>query len=348
MSFRLLIKVVALASTCWLSVSQAWAENRIALVIGNSSYKSVTALPNPANDAKAMTRFLASAGFQVLQAPDLTQSDMRRTFGNFASLVAEKGPDTVALVFYAGHGLQVDGENYLVPVDASIQREADVPLQAMRLADLMNALASVSAKTKLVILDACRNNPFGAKMAQSVRTRSVMRGLAQVEPSGNVLVAFAAKDGTLAADGGGRNSPFTEALLKHIETPGLEINFLFRNVRDDVIRTTNRIQQPFVYGSLSKEAIYLNPPTPGLVAPPVAPSPAADEIAWAFIKDNKDAAALKRFIEQFPTSRLRPQAEARIEELARKVQPAQRMTTPTTPKRGDAKCFSFQGRQFCE
>jgi len=122
MSLRNLIKVAALASTCWMSVSQALAENRIALVIGNSNYTSVTALPNPANDAKAMTNFLNSAGFQVVQAPDLTQSDMRRTIADFAKKVTEKGPDTVALVFYAGHGLQVDGENYLVPVDAQIER----------------------------------------------------------------------------------------------------------------------------------------------------------------------------------------------------------------------------------
>src|SRR5215831_14479955 len=147
MSLRFFIKLAALASTCWMSIGDAWAENRIALVIGNSSYTSVSALPNPANDAKAMTKFLSSAGFQVMQAPNLTQADMRRTIGNFASMVAEKGPDTVALVFYAGHGLQVDGENYLVPVDAQIEREADVPLQAMRLADVMNALASVPSKT---------------------------------------------------------------------------------------------------------------------------------------------------------------------------------------------------------
>src|SRR5215208_869125 len=132
MSFRLLLKVAALASICWMSIGDALAENRIALVIGNSNYATVTALPNPANDAKAMTKFLSSAGFQVLQAPNLTQNDLRKTIGNFASMVAEKGPDTVALVFYAGHGLQVDGENYLVPVDATIQREADVPLQSLR------------------------------------------------------------------------------------------------------------------------------------------------------------------------------------------------------------------------
>src|SRR3982074_1508504 len=156
MSLRFLIKFAALASTCWISVGTAFAENRIALVIGNSNYTAVTALPNPANDAKAMTNFLNSAGFQVVQAPDLTQGDMRRTIADFAKTVTDKGPDTVALVFYAGHGLQVDGENFLVPGDAQIEREADVPLQAMRLADLMNMLASVPGNSRFVFLVACR------------------------------------------------------------------------------------------------------------------------------------------------------------------------------------------------
>jgi uncharacterized caspase-like protein len=253
MSFRLLIKVVALASTCWLSVSQAWAENRIALVIGNSSYKSVTALPNPANDAKAMTRFLASAGFQVLQAPDLTQSDMRRTFGNFASLVAEKGPDTVALVFYAGHGLQVDGENYLVPVDASIQREADVPLQAMRLADLMNALASVSAKTKLVILDACRNNPF------SEINKTTGRGLAIVDAPSGSLVSYSTAPGTEAQDGDGANSPYTAALIKIASEPGLPIEQALKRVRLAVNDATAKQQTPWESSSLTSEFAFVAP-----------------------------------------------------------------------------------------
>src|SRR5262245_23099017 len=137
MSLRFVIKVAALASTCLMSISQAFAENRIALVIGNSSYTSVAALPNPANDARAMASFLSSAGFQVVQAPNLSQGEMRKTIGDFASMVADKGPDTVAFVFYAGHGVQVDGENFLIPVDAQIKRETDVPLQAMRLADVM-------------------------------------------------------------------------------------------------------------------------------------------------------------------------------------------------------------------
>jgi uncharacterized caspase-like protein len=247
MSFRLLLKVAALASTCWMSIGDALAETRIALVIGNSNYASVSALPNPANDAKAMTRFLTSAGFQVLQAPDLKQSDMRRTIGNFASLVAEKGPDTVALVFYAGHGVQVDGENYLVPVDANIQREADVPLQAMRLADLMNALSSVPSKTKLVILDACRNNPF------SDINKTTGRGLAIVDAPSGSLVSYSTAPGTEAQDGDGNNSPFTTALLKIGQEPGLPIEQALKRIRLAVNEATGRQQVPWESSSLTTE-----------------------------------------------------------------------------------------------
>jgi uncharacterized caspase-like protein len=251
MSFRLILKVVALASTCGLSISQAQAESRIALVIGNASYKSVSALPNPANDAKAMTRFLASAGFQVLQAPDLTQSDMRRTIGNFASMVAEKGPDTVALVFYAGHGLQVDGENYLVPVDASIQREADVPLQAMRLADLMNALSSVPAKTKIAILDACRNNPF------SDINKTTGHGLAIVDAPSGSLVSYSTAPGTEAQDGDGANSPFTAALIRFASEPGLPIEQALKRVRLAVNEATAKQQTPWESSSLTSEFAFV-------------------------------------------------------------------------------------------
>src|SRR5215470_8478375 len=191
-----------------MSVSQALAENRMALVIGNSNYTTVTALPNPAHDAKAMAKFLASAGFQVMQAPNLTQADMRRTIGNFAGMVAERGPDTVALVFYAGHGLQVDGENYLVPIDASIQREADVPLQATRLADVMNALAAVPSKSRIIILDACRNNPF------SDINKTSGRGLAIVDAPTGSLVSYSTAPGTEAQDGDGANSPYTTAFTR--------------------------------------------------------------------------------------------------------------------------------------
>jgi uncharacterized caspase-like protein len=247
MSLRNLVKLAALATTCWMSVGQALAENRIALVIGNSSYTSVTALPNPANDAKAMTNFLNSAGFQVVQAPDLTQSDMRRTIADFAKTVTEKGPDTVALVFYAGHGLQVDGENFLVPVDARIEREADVPLQAMRLNDLMNALSSVPSKSRIVILDACRNNPFSAI------NKTAGRGLAIVDAPNGSIVSYSTAPGTEALDGDGQNSPYTTALMKIGHEPGLQIEQLLKRVRLDVSNTTARQQFPWESSSLTVE-----------------------------------------------------------------------------------------------
>src|SRR5262249_25462730 len=150
-------------------------ETRIALVIGNSAYKTVTVLPNPANDAKLFTDFLKAAQFEVIDAPNLSQSELRRTIREFSSLVTQKGPDTVALIYYAGHGLQVEGENYLLPVDADIKSEADVAIEAVRLNDLMTALAWTTSKTRIVILDACRNNPF------SDINRTTGRGLAIVD-----------------------------------------------------------------------------------------------------------------------------------------------------------------------
>jgi uncharacterized caspase-like protein len=230
-----------------MSVSHALAENRMALVIGNSNYATVTALPNPANDAQTMAKFLSSAGFRVLQAPDLSQNDMRRTISNFASMVAEKGPDTVALVFYAGHGLQVDGENYLVPVDASIQREGDVPLQAVRLADLMNALAAIPSKARIVILDACRNNPF------SEINKTAGRGLAIVDAPNGSLVSYSTAPGTEAQDGEGANSPFTSAFVKIGQEPSLPIEQALKRVRLAVNDATNRQQTPWESSSLTSE-----------------------------------------------------------------------------------------------
>jgi uncharacterized caspase-like protein len=247
MSLRFFIKLAALASTCWLGISPALAENRIALVIGNSNYTAVTALPNPANDAKAMSRFLRAAGFEVVEAPDLTQSDMRRTIGNFANAASDKGPDTVALVFYAGHGLQVDGENYLVPIDARIEREADVPLQAVRLADVMNALATIRSKSNIVILDACRNNPFSAI------NKTTGRGLAIVDAPNGSLVSYSTAPGTEALDGDKDNSPFTAALTKIGQEPGLPIEQLLKRVRLDVSNVTERQQYPWESSSLTAE-----------------------------------------------------------------------------------------------
>jgi uncharacterized caspase-like protein len=161
-----------------------------------------------------------------------------------------------AVVFYAGHGMEIDGVSYLIPTDAELARDTHVTDETISLTQVQ-AKVDAASKLGLVILDACRNNPFLERMARSVgATRSVARGLANVEPEGNVLVAYSAKHGTTALDGAGANSPFTEALLKFIEEPGLEINFLFRKVRDEVRTKTQRQQEPFLYGSLSSEPLY--------------------------------------------------------------------------------------------
>jgi uncharacterized caspase-like protein len=163
-----------------------------------------------------------------------------------------------ALVYFAGHGLGLNGTTYLIPVDAELKRDTHVPDETMAL-DRVQAKVDAASKLGLVVLDACRNNPFIARMNRSRATRSLGRGLANVEPEGNVLVAYAAKHGTVAEDGARANSPFTQALLAHIEEPGLEINILFRKVRDLVRKSTNGRQDPFVYGSLGAELLYFKP-----------------------------------------------------------------------------------------
>ncbi|MGY3696092.1 putative caspase-like protein [Bradyrhizobium sp. USDA 3240] len=197
------------------------------------------------------------------------------TFQRTKDLVAQFERDAldsdISVIYYAGHGVEAYGENWMIPIDAQALRDGDLSDEAINLKTLSTDVAK-SKLLGLIILDACRDNPLMPGKTQSAAinssdsgsdasqpSRSVKRGLALTEPSGNVLIAFAAKDGTTANDGDGRNSPFTTALLKHIETPGLEVNFLFRRVRDDVMFATRGAQQPYVYGSLSRTEVFLKP-----------------------------------------------------------------------------------------
>lgn len=241
-----------------IGLTPAAAEQRLALVIGNSAYKHTGVLPNPKNDATAVAEALERIGFDgVTLKFDQGYEALRRTIRDFGQ--AAKDAD-VAVVFFAGHGMEIAGQNYLVPIDAKLASDRDVEFEAVKLDTVLRQVES-ARKLRLVILDACRNNPLGTKMKRSKgATRSVSRGLKSVEPDGDVLVAFAAKHGTVAEDGSGSNSPYTKALLRHLETPGLEINFLFRRVRDSVRKETSRRQEPFTYGSLGSEAVYLSPP----------------------------------------------------------------------------------------
>ena len=294
----------------------ASAQTKVALVIGNSAYRSVPALSDPAHDAADVAASFERLGFSVRQVTDATYEDMRRALLEFGRKASDA---EMAVVFFAGHGMEVGGENWLVPVDAELRIDVNAEQEAIALRSVMLTVSSAS-KLGMVMLDACRNNPFLAKMSRTVLTRSVDRGLARIEPTNNVLVAYASRDGTVASDGSGRNSPFTSALLEHIETPGLEINFLFRNVRDEVVAATKGAQQPFVYGSLSKEAIYLKPP--------VSTLPGPDEAAWGLLKETTDDAALRRFAQQYPSSPLQPQAQARIAALATAQAAKQQVPSP--------------------
>lgn len=236
------------------SSGQPRPQGRVALVIGNSAYRHVGALANPVNDAKAVAEALRRLGFaSVTELKDATRAQME---GALKDLGDRSATAEWAMIFFAGHGIEIGGNSYLIPVDASLKRDTHVEDEAISLARAMSKVEGAS-RIGLVILDSCRDNPFVARMSRSAAaTRSVSAGLAPVEPDGNVLVAYAARHGTVAQDGAGRHSPFTEALLAHIEEPGLEINFLFRKVRDTVRRQTERRQEPFVYGSLGSDPVY--------------------------------------------------------------------------------------------
>jgi tetratricopeptide (TPR) repeat protein len=236
-----------------LSSLGATAEQRIALVVGNGGYKNVQHLRNPPNDSTDLAASLEKKGFKVTLLVDATHEEMRSELIKFGNSAINAD---IAVFYFAGHGIEIGGKNWLIPIDAELKYDADMDKETIDLNSIMQRLST--AAFSLIVLDACRNNPFAARMKQTNPVRSADRGLGRIRPTRNVLVEYAARDGTTASDGDGRNSPFTTALLQHLETPGLEVDLLFRRVRDSVIAFTNGNQQPFAYGSLSKTKVYLN------------------------------------------------------------------------------------------
>jgi uncharacterized caspase-like protein len=264
-----------LAVALMFGAQPAFAGKRVALVLANSAYQHAPPLANPVNDGAVMAKTLKDAGFDVVDSRhDLTALDTRRVLREFAD--ATRDAD-IAVVYYAGHGIEVDGSNYLIPVDAKLERDTDVYDEALSL-DRVLVAVEPAKQLRLVILDACRDNPFGRTMRRTVASRGIGRGLAQVEPtSTNTLIAYSAKAGFTAQDGDGANSPFTVALSKHLTTPGLDVRRAFGFVRDDVLRSTANKQEPFVYGSLGGEDVPLVPvKAVAAVAPAPAINPQAD------------------------------------------------------------------------
>ena len=258
--FRHALPKLMISAAMLLGSHAAFAENRLALVIGQSAYRSVPALPNPANDAKAVSQLLTDSGFEVSTASDLSQGQMREQVSAFAGKVAARGADTVALVFYAGHGLQIDGENYLVPIDVNPKREADIPLQAVRLNDILNTLASVPSKMRILMLDACRNNPFPDLNKTSGGGLAIVD--AKIGAPGTFL-SFSTSPGAVAEDGSGANSPYTAALLSAGKESGIPIEETFKRVRVAVNKSTDGRQTPWDSSSLTEDFRFSGPPFAG-------------------------------------------------------------------------------------
>jgi Caspase domain len=303
-----------LAAALLLAGGPALADKRVALVIGNSAYENAPKLTNPVNDGNTMAATLKGAGFDVVDnRHDMSAAEIRRALRDFADRAQNAD---IAVVYYAGHGIEVDGGNYLIPIDAKLERDTDVYDEALSLDRVLLAVEPAK-KLRLVILDACRDNPFAKTMKRTVATRAIGQGLAKIEPSSpNLLIAYSAKAGSTAADGDGRNSPFTTALSKHITTPGLDVRRAFGYVRDDVLKTTNNRQEPFVYGSLGGDDVPLVPgPTVAAPAPPS--NPRADmrhDYELALQIGNKSA--LNAFLAQYPDGFYASLAKLQLEKIA--------------------------------
>jgi uncharacterized caspase-like protein len=309
----------ALAAAAFLLVSEpAFAEKRVALVLGNSAYQNVAPLANPVNDSSKIAATLKDAGFDVVDARrDLAAAETRRTLRDFADRA--RGAD-IAVVYYAGHGIEVDGANYLIPVDARLERDTDIYDEGLSLDRVLIAIEPAK-KLRLVILDACRDNPFSRTMKRTIASRAIGQGLAKVEPtSPNVLIAYSAKAGSTAADGDGQNSPFTTALSHHLTKPGLDVRRAFGFVRDEVLKTTNNRQEPFVYGSLGGEDVPLVPARPApAAAAPAAPALSAQAEArrdYELALQIGNKSALNAFLAQYPDGFYASLAKLQLDKIA--------------------------------
>lgn len=328
----------AVLTAAQFSMTAAQADKRVALVLGISAYQHVAKLPNPSNDADAMAALFRKSGFDVVETKrDVGIADLRRAVGDFS----DKAQDAdVAVVFFAGHGIEVDGTNYLVPADAKLARDFDIEDEALSLDRLLKAIEPAK-RLRLVMLDACRDNPFAKTMKRTVASRSVGRGLAKIEPMvSDTLIAFAAKAGSVALDGDNSNSPFTTALLEHIATPGVDLRIAFGRVRDSVLTATSRKQEPYVYGSLGGNTVAIvdasvaaakaeTKPAPAQVAAAdpaasvgpraiaVTPAPSSNEIAeaWRAVSTTTSPTVLEAFVRRFGDSIYGDLARARLQDL---------------------------------
>lgn len=305
----------------------AAAEQRVALVIGNSAYPS-SPLRNPVNDATAMAAKLRALGFEVTLRTNATQRDMNRAVVQFGQKLSS---GSVGLFYYAGHGLQVRGKNFLLPVDAEIENEASVRSESVDVDQVLDQFTST--RLSMVILDACRNNPFERRFRGAASA-----GLAQIDAPKGTLIAYATAPGKTAADGAGTNGVYTENLLRAMDAPGIKVEDVFKQVRINVARATQDQQIPWEASSLTGEFYFRAPAAvPALAAPAAASAPGVDpalfEMAfWDSIKTSTHRADFEAYLEQYPTGRFAPLARNRLTTLPQSsAEPAQ--PRPSPPER---------------
>jgi hypothetical protein len=275
---------------------------RVALVIGNSEYINTPRLANPKNDAADMAAELQKLGFRVIEGRDLDKVAMDRKIRDFAQALV--GAE-VGLFFYAGHGLQVGGQNYLVPTDAELKTASALDFEMVRL-DLVHRTMERETLTNILIIDACRDNPLARNLARALGTRSIQigRGFAPVESGEGTLIGFSTQPGNVALDGKGRNSPYASALLKHLPTPGEDLPTILINVRNDVMEATGRRQVPWEHSALTAKFYFI---------PPKTPSQQIELEFWASVKDSTSPAVLGTYVSRYPNGEFVPIARALIE-----------------------------------
>jgi len=313
----------------------ALAERRIALVIGNGKYENAGVLANPVNDASAIGALLKKAGFDLVDLRlDLGVVEFKRSVREFVDRAANAD---VAVVYYSGHGLEFGGVNYLIPVDAKLTSVLDVDDEAVSLDRILMA-AGRAKKLSLIILDACRENPFHPAADRSRVTRSISVGLAGVDQSvADTLIAFAARAGSVSYDGAGPNSPFTTALLKYITQPGLDIRLALGKVRDDVMRATDHRQEPYVYGSLGGDNVSLVPAIAeapsAAAAPPPAAAPDTEASDYRTAERTGSLDGWRSFLAVHPEGSYARLARAEIDKLLanEKVEASRTAVTPLSP-----------------
>jgi len=285
-----------------LLATGAIAEKRVALVIGNSSYTAISPLTNPKNDVELMSQALRGVGFDVVMAVDADRATMGGAIRNFGAKLRAAGKDAVGLFYFAGHGVQARGTNYLIPIGSIIQNEADLDIEAFSASDVLVQMETANNRLNLVILDSCRNNPFNSAV------RSAARGLARLSASSGSLVAFSAAPGQVAVDGEGTNSPYTAALAEAINVRGLSVEQVFKRVRVSVENQTAGTQTPWEESSLRGE-FYFRPKA-------IAKSDSRMELAyWETVKDSNDVLLLKSYLKQYPQGTFAPLASSMIEKI---------------------------------